>query len=50
MHRYVDLCVMLNGSIKRFTSCDTSGMRITWCVQVDGFLSVSEQIIGWFDV
>jgi len=41
MHGSVVMCVTVNGSVKRFTGCDTSDMIITWCVRVDGLLGVS---------
>jgi hypothetical protein len=44
MHRSLVVCITVNGSVKRFTGCDTSGMRITWCVRVDGLLGVSKMI------
>ena len=44
MHGSVVVCFTVNGSVKRFTGCDTSGMIITWCVRVDGLLGVSELI------
>jgi hypothetical protein len=44
MHISLVVCIIVNGSVKRFTGCDTGKMRITWYVQVDGLLGVSKMI------
>jgi hypothetical protein len=37
MHRPIVMCATMTDNIKRFTSCDTNGMRIGWLSKLMGY-------------